>query len=538
VSDDGDTLPLSEAERLAAGRASEKSDRPTILLDQGDVPRWTDEAEKALLVAPPQLFQRSGMIVRPRIEQVPASGGGTTTSFRLPAVTVPHIRECMMRVANFKKYDGRAGGYVITNCPREIAEAYLARAGGWQLPPIAGVITAPLLRADGSLLDRPGYDPATALLFEPCGVRFPQVSASATRQDALDAAKVLKSLFQDHPLTSGADLSVVLSGVLTALERRALPTAPLHAYTSPAAGSGKSHVVDITSMIAVGQAASVVPEAPKPDETEKRLAAALIAGDAIITLDNCEQPVGGGLLCVATSQSMIKVRVLGLSLNVEIPSNSALFATGNNLLIGSDMARRTLLGVLDPQQERPELREFASDPLETVKRDRGRYVGAALTILRAFHNSGRPVIASPIGSFVEWSLLVRNALLWLGEADPVETMEKARGSDLALKALVAVMDTWQAIPTLIERRKSARELIGVACEEEALTASAGVKFRYPDFRDALIAVAGEGSAGINARRLGQWLLKIQGRICGGRRIVQDGGRAGVAYWKLEPVEAP
>lgn len=247
--------------------------------------------------------------------------------------------------------------------------------------------------------------------------------------------------------------------------------------------------------------------------------------------------MSGGLLCVAVTQPMIKVRVLGLSLNAEIPSNAALFATGNNLTIGTDMARRMLLCGLDPQLERPELREFAGDPHEIARCDRGRYVAAALTCLRAFHVAGRPEIRPPVGSFADWSLLIRNALLWLGEADPCETMERARKADLKLKALETVMNLWEANAVLADRRKTASELIAVALEEEP-SADRSIRYRYSDFRDALLAIAGEGGGGLSARRVGKWLHANEGRVCAGRRIVQDGGRRGVVLWKLELVEAP
>ena len=48
---------------------------------------------------------------------------------------------------------------------RAVATALLARAGAWRFNSIIGVVTAPTLRPDGSVIDRPGYDPATGLLF-------------------------------------------------------------------------------------------------------------------------------------------------------------------------------------------------------------------------------------------------------------------------------------------------------------------------------------------------------------------------------------
>ena len=535
MSDDADTEPLGKAARRRAAGGPADLSLPTILIDPGQLPRAVDETLSALR-DDPGLFQRGGVIVRPCIEAVPAAGGGATTSLRIVPITTPHIRESATRVANYMKFDARVGDRVRCNCPSEVAEAVCARPNPG-LKPIAGVITAPLMRLDGSLLDEPGYDAATALLFEPCGATFPSVSRNATREDATAALKFLKAPLRSFPFIGLPDLAVALSGVITAVNRRALPTAPLHAFTSPGPGSGKSYLVDWISTIATGFAAAVITQSRSDEETDKRIAAALIAGDALISLDNCEHALGGGALCVAISQPTSKNRMLGLSLNIETPNNAAFFATANNLLLGADMPRRSLVGTMDPQQERPELRQFEDDPVKIARRERGRYIAATLTILRAFHNAGRPEIAPPIGSFAEWSLLVRNALLWLGEADPCETMEKAREADEQLKQLVAVMDAWEAVPTLSDRRKSVNELIAVASEED-LNPAGGILYRHAGFREALLAVAGGDGGNINARRLGKWLAKNERRVCRGRRIVRDGGRAGFVFWKLELVEAP
>ena len=46
--------------------------------------------------------------------------------------------------------------------------------------------------------------------------------------------------------------------------------------------------------------------------------------------------------------------------------------------------------------------------------------------MAAYLAAGRPVTKQPLGGFEGWSKLVRNALLWLGQVDPVETIESAR----------------------------------------------------------------------------------------------------------------
>jgi len=137
--------------------------------------------------------------------------------------------------------------------------------------------------------------------------------------------------------------------------------------------------------------------------------------------------------------------VLGFSKLVTVPNIALYFATGNNLTLLGDVTRRGIVGRLDAAIERPELREFTSeDPVETLKRERPKYAAACLTILQAYIAAGAPQQTRPLGGFQDWSRLVRDALVWLGEADPVETMERTRSEDPRHAALASILSQWRA----------------------------------------------------------------------------------------------
>jgi hypothetical protein len=346
------------------------------------------------------------------------------------------------------------------------------------------------------------------------------------------ALKVLKGLIGTFPFVADADRAVALSALLTACVRRALPTAPLHGFTAPTAGSGKSMLVDLCSVLAIGREAGVIAQGKNEEETEKRLGALLLAGDPVIAIDNCEAPLGGDFLCQAITQPTVRARILGKSEAPELPSNAFIAATGNNLVLVGDMTRRGLLCNLDPNCERPELRRFERNPVATAKAERGRYVVAALTVLRAFRNAGQPQQRDPLGSFEEWSRTVRDALLWLGEADPVETMEVARALDPKLEALKAIVTQWREV--IGTGRVSVRDII-----DRAVRTTTGKwrrsEFSHPDFREALLTVASAGGA-VNGRLLGQWLQAHQNRIVGGCLIVRHGLIRGTMTWRLQVIQ--
>jgi putative DNA primase/helicase len=220
---------------------------------------------------------------------------------------------------------------------------------------------------------------------------------------------------------------------------------------------------------------------------------------------------------------------------VEVSTAALFTATGNNLTFFGDMGRRALLCQLDPGVERPELRKFAFDPVQVVKNSRGEFVAAALTILRAYHVAGRPFQVAPLGSFADWSNLVRSALIWLGCADPCDTMDKVRKADPELAQMKLMMTQWDVV--VGAKSVTTGQLTALATEMvEVSIGSALKKLKHPEFRDALLATAGDGQ-NINGRRLGNWLSKRKERVVDGKKFITTGDRGGQLVWRLEHVAA-
>jgi hypothetical protein len=471
--------------------------------------------------------------VRPAHSRVDIADGNTTTAIRLAPIRAHLLVELMTLAAAWERFVGN--DWVPIDCPQRVAETYLARDGAWNVPVLAGIVNCPVLRPDGSILETARYDAATGLLYDPQGMKFSPVPERPDKEDALRALAVLKDLLSTFPFVTDADRSVALSGILTAVHRRSLPTAPAHCFTAPVAGSGKSMIVDICSEIADGRRAAVMSLGRTDEEAEKRLGSALIAGDSIVSIDNIDRPFGGELFCQALTQTMLKIRILGFSKNVEVPSNALILGNGNNLTLEGDMTRRAIMCTMDPGVERPELRVFSSNPLDMVRAARDKYVIAVLTILRAFHLAGRPAQTSPLGSFSEWSSWIRDALIWLGEADPCDTMEKVRQNDPKLGAVVAVISQWAEVVGY-DVRVTTKELIDYATEKvDSRGFYPKPDFAHPELREALLIVAGDGGS-INSRRLGIWLGANENRLVQGCKIVRDGERGGVGVWKLISTE--
>jgi hypothetical protein len=123
-------------------------------------------------------------LVRPIIEDVAAFHGRRTKIARLKTVTVDMMRDYLSRAARFERHSARSKKMVAADPPHDVAKTMLARDGDWQcFLPLAGVITTPTLRPDGSILSEPGYDPATKmLLLSP--PPLPPIPPQPSRDDA------------------------------------------------------------------------------------------------------------------------------------------------------------------------------------------------------------------------------------------------------------------------------------------------------------------------------------------------------------------
>ncbi|MBX6747299.1 MAG: hypothetical protein IRY87_35155, partial [Acetobacteraceae bacterium] len=191
------------------GRGGEN--RPTIRVTPGDVDGIVDQAEKALIAANLGIYQRGSFIVRPGLVQVTVSDERSTVGQRILEVGDYALMAAMTTAAGWERFDGRSEDWVATDAPMKVVKAYKERVGRWRLPVLGGIVNAPTLRADGSILAAPGYDEATGLLLDPRGVTFPAIPDRPSKEDADTALQVLRDLIATFPFVGGADRSVAYS---------------------------------------------------------------------------------------------------------------------------------------------------------------------------------------------------------------------------------------------------------------------------------------------------------------------------------------
>ena len=493
-------------------------DRRVIDVIAGELSSVVALAEDALIAAGQGIYQRGGQLVRiATLERDTAQHGvrRAAGSTLIIPVTRDYLPLVLARAADFRRFDKREKDWRRVDPPAAVSTALIASAGEWNFPSLAGIVTAPTLRSDATLLDRPGYDAVSHLFAAFNPDEFPAIKRKPSRDEALVALDLLDDLFSECIFAGGSrspHASVALAASITACVRHALPMAPAFALSAHKPGSGKTTTAKVPAQLAMGRDPPVI--APTDDEAElkKAILAILIAGDAVVLIDNVAKAVDSAALCAVLTSAIYSDRILGVSQKVSVPTTATWLMTGNSIEFVGDLTTRVLLSVLDPEVEHPEARPFKRNLAEYVLEHRGELVSAALTIPLAYAGAGSPSVKHPRSRFTEWDALVRNPLLWLGAADPLATQAELQASDPVREALTAMLTAWR--DTFGDKPASVADTVEAA-------SGTGMSAK-PQLLDALLGAAGERNGEINSRRLGKYLIRHVRRIENGCRFESHG----------------
>jgi putative DNA primase/helicase len=526
--------------------------KPVIKIWAGGLAIMADKAEKHLIAAGVPFYTRGETLVRPIVEREMDSIGNAALSAAMVEVTPAYLRDMLCREIAWKsaKADKKSGAveWVPSHPPKDVVETVMSRRGEWTFKPLAGVISTPTLRPDGSILDKPGYDEATKLYLIST-VKLPVMPDTPTRRDAERALNMLDELLDEFPFVMDDDgaspsRSVALSLLITPTVRGAMDVVPAHVARAATSGTGKSYLLDTAAAIAIGSTCPVMTAGKTEEETEKRIGSKALAGHSIINIDNVNGELGGDNLCQIVERPICEIRVLGRSSMPRVVNRFCVFATGNNIQLVGDMTRRALICSMDAAMERPADRAFRGDPVRTVLRNRGAYIAACLTVIRAYIAAGRPrQECVPMASFKLWSDTVRSALLWLGRADPCDTIKTARDEDPELQKLtqflgamrneVGVGREWSVFASDLQAKA---EYMTTDMDEEGRPV--GHKYhKHPELKAALDEWTFNGK--LNTRSLGKWMNSKKMRVVDGHRLAcfEDRNRK-VLRWYVERVETP
>ena len=252
------------------------------------------------------------------------------------------------------------------------------------------------------------------------------------RDDVLAAVAALDAVLTGFPFSGPADRANFFGLCLTPIVRASISgSTPMGLIDAPMAGTGKSLLADVFSIITTGRAAPMSAFPRDDNELAKVILAHLAAGAAIVCLDNVDGSLTSPVLALALTAQTFSGRKLGVSEILTLPVKITWLATGNNIRPGGDMPRRCYHIRIDAESSRPYVgRQFdIADLRAHVLAHRGELLRALLIMARYWWADGcQERVEQPLGSFESWHQAVGSILAGAGvegflsnlEAEPDE----------------------------------------------------------------------------------------------------------------------
>jgi hypothetical protein len=255
------------------------------------------------------------------------------------------------------------------------------------IPVVRAINTAPLVTTSGQVIDGVGLDRDTGLVhrIDPL-LRACVPSNSPTEQDVRDALIFLLDEWLVDVALDRVGKCIAIMLALTLIERALLPERPAFFVTAGQRGGGKTTLVNMITLAALGRRAAAAAWSENSEERKKALFSYLRQSLACVVWDNI--PRGAAISCAhieaALTASDISDRVLGVSQVETVPSTTVQIFTGNSIMPRGDMASRSLMLALNVNRPDPENRAFAhADPLAWTQANRPKIVRALYTLLVA-----------------------------------------------------------------------------------------------------------------------------------------------------------
>jgi putative DNA primase/helicase len=356
-----------------------------------------------------------------------------------------------------------------------------------------------------------------------------------------DVAEALEYLMVeylgDFQFVSDADRAQALALLLLPFVRDVISGAtPMHVIIAPDIGSGKTLLAQAALLPGCGLVPATAPT-NNDDEWRKRITSALLGGTSAVLLDNMTK-LDSGALAAALTTGTWSDRVLGESREVHLPVRNAWAATGNNLALSPEQARRSAPIFLDPGDVRPadQPRDHFghADLLGWGMRHRRALVEAALTLVQhwrlgavAYVEGGYVNVREPgadprrsrktLGSFEGWAAVMGGVLEAAGVGGFLENRDRliAEADDDSQEAREFLAAWWA----------HSREAVPFA--EVHAWCAAG------ELRDRLPAALHEEPARLRSRLAG-YLKKQKGKRAGEYQLVKTklGGHENPNGWKV------
>lgn len=501
---------------------SARDGRPqvTVTVRESEV---TEQAVALLSQRNETLFDRGGKLV------IVSMSDDTP---QIEPVSVEWMRHLLSKELSFVRLSkSEEGDMVAKPCPppKWVAPTIVKMPERPMFPRLVGVATSPIVRRDGTLVLKSGYDAASGWM-----VRIPdaleiRVPERPTAGDVKRAIAVLLDVVRDFPFEQPHHRSAALAYLFSLVMRTYYDgSTPYFLVGGTTKGAGKDLLVQSMTKIATGNPAAELswPGSSTEDEKEtiKLVHSAYLAGDPALCW--CNIPTGSVFESTAFDRLVTAERWRGRTLShssMPILPNLAIWTvTGHGITIGADGSRRCIPCYLAPEEEQPEKRQGLRNLKTYIPENRGALLSAALTVVRGWIQAGAPVMVPVLGSFEGW-VCVPSLLVWAEQPDPCIGMAEMRDlNDESDEELEMLHDGWAMAWGL--EQVTADEVIERVQAGQSRDADNGL-ITYIRTECCLAKGSPRG-------KLGRMLQKYKGKWRNNRRL-QKGKTGSRRWWQLQ-----
>ena len=387
-------LEASEVTTIAqsAGKYQppETKDLPQVIITGVHTRDITAKALEALHDQnnPAHLFRRSDRLIRVSVDE---SGKPYTEELHSAS-----FKGCIDRACNFVRVAVKSEELIPTPAPKDVVEDGLTRPDLWKFPPLLGITEVPVLRPDGTVLSKLGYDEVTRLYYSPAHeLEIPTIPENPTDAQVKDAAKLIVEPVCDFPFDSQSSWANAIGTMFAPILRPMITTpVPMALFDKPQQGTGATLLADVVSIIATGRSAAIQSPPESNDAWRKAITSILWKGQLVATLDNIEGELESSALAAALTSTIWQDRLLGQTETLQIINRLMWIGTGNNVKLKGDLPRRCIWCRMDAHTPRPWMRDVKfkhPDLTKWVTENRGAILAAMLTVARAWSIAGMPV---------------------------------------------------------------------------------------------------------------------------------------------------
>lgn len=485
----------SEAKAMADQRPRVQADGPPLDVKEQALTALAERNE------PPTLFCRGGQFAR-----ILADGHER----RIELLTAPMMRDRLERVLAWiwPTKDGFREGAP----PGHIVEDLLSLPDiGTTFPLLDGIVTSPFFTAEGVFVSTSGYNRDARVLAALGDLEVPPLP---TPEAAI--ALITGELLVDFPFESQGDLANAIGLMLLPLVHPMISgTTPLHHIASPTPGTGKSLLTDMLLMGVSGHGVTKTPPVSDDNELRKRITAILLAGSQVIVLDNADGNLNSPSLAAALTSEYWCDRVLGHSRTPNLRNRAIWVMTGNNVVLSTELARRSVLISLDANDEKPWKRDGWRHPdlRQWAAQHRGEIIASLAALVVSWLDAGRPHGSAPFGDFADWARTIGGILDHAGIEGFMANANSFDALDAEGEELAQLVTAWWSVHK--DKPVTAKDLAWT-----------------PGVADAIDLTSRKGSP---AAALGYYLRSKKGRVVLGRKIV--GEKDSVTHtvmWHLAP----